>query len=588
MIKDHVSLNFETVPLSGVGQNYSYKSWGRRFWRKLSKLQKLIIYLCAAVTCISIYLWLIGSGNKFDELTDVNAVKLPQLTLSPQQELDLPDGVEAVKLNEIDNNDVDGVDRKEQIAAPALIPVSNPSSGVQFSPAFGHRQNAVLNAFKHAWSGYRKYAWGHDHVKPISKRYQDWFNLGLTIVDSLDTLWIMNMKKEFDEAREWVSTKFSLDHYKDVNLFETTIRVLGGFLSAYHFTGDSLFLDKALDVGERLLPCFTKSPSPIPYSDVNLVSHMAHSPKWSPDSSTAEVSTLQLEFRDLSRCVGRPDFEKVASRVSEHIHTLEKYHGLVPIYINPNTGKFHKRSEIKLGARGDSYYEYLLKQWIQTGKSIDYLKDDYIQAIDGIITKLVRTSPQRNLTYIGELRAGSYDFHPKMDHLVCYLPGTLALGVHHGMPSSHMRLAEKLLDTCFNMYADQPTFLSPEIVYFSTKVNVNPDMYVNINDAHNLLRPEFAESLWYMYQISGNVTYQDWGWLVFQGFERYTKVAGGYTSIGNVLDPDDTRPQDMTESFFFAETLKYLYLLMSDDRHALSIDKYVLNSEGHPLPVYNR
>lgn len=62
-------------------------------------------------------------------------------------------------------------------------------------PASSHRQNAVLNAFKHAWAGYSKYAWGHDHVKPITKRYQDWFNLGLTIVDSLDTLWIMNLRK---------------------------------------------------------------------------------------------------------------------------------------------------------------------------------------------------------------------------------------------------------------------------------------------------------------------------------------------------------------------------------------------------------
>lgn len=102
------------------------------------------------------------------------------------------------------------------------------------------------------------------------------------------------------------------------------------------------------------------------------------------------------------------------------------------------------------------------------------MKDDYIEAIDGIITQLVRTSPRRNLTYIGELKAGSRDFHPKMDHLVCYLPGTLALGVHYGMPSSHMRLAEKLMETCYRMYADQPTFLSPEIVYFGTKVRLNP------------------------------------------------------------------------------------------------------------------
>ncbi|KAE9535087.1 hypothetical protein AGLY_008379 [Aphis glycines] len=589
MIKDHVSLNFDTVLLPGPAQKYSCKSFYRRFWRQLSKLQKLILYLLASVILISLLLWFIGSTKNLEELSETNAIKLPQATIWPQNvKVNLPNYVDSVKINEIE--DVETPDQKEQIAAPISNDAANLPSGegIQFMPATGHRQTAVLNAFKHAWKGYCSYAWGHDHVKPISRKYQDWFNLGLTIVDSLDTLWIMNLKKEFDEAREWVSTSFNLDHYKDVNLFETTIRVLGGFLSAYHLSGDSLFLDKALDIGSRLMPCFTKSPSPIPYSDVNLISHMAHSPKWSPDSSTAEVSTIQLEFRDLSRSTGTQNFENVAFKVSEHIHTLEKPNGLVPIYINPNTGKFHRGSEIKIGARGDSYYEYLLKQWIQTGKSIDFLKDDYLEAIDGIITQLVRTSPKRNLTYIGELKAGSRNFHPKMDHLVCYLPGTLALGVHYGMPSSHMRLAEKLMETCYRMYADQPTFLSPEIVYFGTNMDVNQDMYVNINDAHSLLRPEFVESLWYMYQISGNTTYQDWGWLIFQAFERYTKVAGGFTSISNVLDPEDTRPQDMTESFFFAETLKYLYLLMSDDQHMLSIDKYVVNSEGHPLPINNR
>lgn len=109
--------------------------------------------------------------------------------------MNLPDGVEAVKLNELEDGALSG--EKEQIASPAVnVPADHRSDvGVQFEPASGYRQIAVLNAFKHAWGGYKKYAWGHDHVKPISRKHQDWFNLGLTIVDSLDTLWIMNLKK---------------------------------------------------------------------------------------------------------------------------------------------------------------------------------------------------------------------------------------------------------------------------------------------------------------------------------------------------------------------------------------------------------
>lgn len=57
------------------------------------------------------------------------------------------------------------------------------------------KQNAIVGAFLHAWKGYKNYAWGHDHVKPITKTFQNWFGLGLTIVDSLDTMYIMGLKE---------------------------------------------------------------------------------------------------------------------------------------------------------------------------------------------------------------------------------------------------------------------------------------------------------------------------------------------------------------------------------------------------------
>lgn len=162
--------------------------------------------------------------------------------------------------------------------------------------------------------------------------------------------------------------QFDVD--REVNLFEVTIRVLGGLLSAYHLSKEKMFLKKATDLGNRLLPCFD-SPSGIPYSDINLATLKAHSPKWSPDSSTSEVTTIQLEFRDLSRSTGDPIYENAVNKINEKVHGLEKFKGLVPIFINANTGQFRSFATISLGARGDSYYEYLLKQWLQTGQSAD-------------------------------------------------------------------------------------------------------------------------------------------------------------------------------------------------------------------------
>ena len=108
------------------------------------------------------------------------------------------------------------------------------------------RKQAVVNAFHHAWKAYKTYAWGKDELMPISKSSNKWFGLGLTLVDSLDTMWIMNLKEEFKEARDWVEKSLDLNQHVDVNLFECTIRVLGGLLSAYHLSQDQIFKTKAV------------------------------------------------------------------------------------------------------------------------------------------------------------------------------------------------------------------------------------------------------------------------------------------------------------------------------------------------------
>ncbi len=108
------------------------------------------------------------------------------------------------------------------------------------------RQKEVVKAFKHAWKAYKTYAWGHDELHPIAKAYNGWFGLGLTLIDSLDTMWLMNLKEEYKEARDWVEKELHFDKAGDVNLFEATIRILGGLLSIYHLTDDVMFLNKAV------------------------------------------------------------------------------------------------------------------------------------------------------------------------------------------------------------------------------------------------------------------------------------------------------------------------------------------------------
>ncbi|XP_060613211.2 endoplasmic reticulum mannosyl-oligosaccharide 1,2-alpha-mannosidase [Anolis sagrei] len=448
------------------------------------------------------------------------------------------------------------------------------------------RQLAVIEAFRHAWKGYKEFAWGHDELKPISKSFNEWFGLGLTLIDALDTMWIMDLKEEFAEARQWVATELRFDKNVDVNLFESAIRILGGLLSTYHLSGDSLFLEKAKDIGSRLMPAFN-TPSKIPFSDVNIGRGTAHPPRWTSDSTVAEVTSIQLEFRELSRLTGEEKYQNAVDGVMAHVHTLAgKNDGLVPMFINTNTGQFTHLGVYTLGARADSYYEYLLKQWIQGGKKENALLEDYVKGIEGVKAHLLRKSQPKRLTFVGELAHGR--FSAKMDHLVCFLPGALALGAHNGLPADHMTLAAELVETCYQMYAQVETGLSPEIVHFNLHAQKDrKDVEIKAADRHNLLRPETVESLFYLYRFTGDKKYQDWGWEILQSFNRYTRVpTGGYTSINNVQNPSNPEPKDKMESFFLGETLKYFFLLFSDDVNLINLDKYVFNTEAHPLPIW--
>lgn len=219
---------------------------------------------------------------------------------------------------------------------------------IDSGPDWEARQQKVREAFIHAWSGYRHYAIGFDELMPVSKRGVDGLGgLGATVVDALDTAMIMGVDEVVDEAGSWIEKHLSqrIDKKGQVNLFETTIRVLGGLLSAYHLSGGehggnastkgpkpAVYLDTAKDLADRLLIAFTSSPTAIPYSDVILRDRSAHP---APDglSSTAEVSTVQLEFNYLSFLTGDPKYSLESMKVLEHMKTLPKVKGLVPIYI---------------------------------------------------------------------------------------------------------------------------------------------------------------------------------------------------------------------------------------------------------------
>jgi mannosyl-oligosaccharide alpha-1,2-mannosidase len=222
------------------------------------------------------------------------------------------------------------------------------------------RQKQIVQAFRHAWKGYSTDAFGKDEYQPLTHSGHNWApgGVGLMIVDSLDTLMLMNLTEEYNQAREWIATELDFNKEQNVNVFETTIRVLGGLLSAYHLSNnDALYLEKAVDLGDRLMYAF-KTESGIPYSGVTLSNGV---PEGFGPSSTAEATTIQLEFKYLSHLTGDMKYWDAAEKVMERMNELVQgkgnaaLDGLVPIYIDPSSGNFASR-EIRLGSRGDSYY----------------------------------------------------------------------------------------------------------------------------------------------------------------------------------------------------------------------------------------
>ncbi|KAJ3577696.1 hypothetical protein NPX13_g2872 [Xylaria arbuscula] len=475
------------------------------------------------------------------------------------------------------------------------------------------RREDVKKAFITSWDAYLANAWGNDRYHPVSERGSQMSpnGLGWIIVDSLDTMMLMNLTDRLVEPRKWLQRSLDYHQNQDVNTFETTIRMLGGLLSAHYLSTklphvvsrrDSVYLAKAAELADRLLPAY-ESRSGIPYASVHLSRAkgiQSHADGGS--SSTAEASTLQLEMKYLSQLTGNDTYWRKAENVMKVLNDNRARDGLVPIFVHPESGRFTSQ-EIRLGSRGDSYYEYLVKQYLQTSEPV-YL-EMWEEALEGIQKHLIATTKHSGLKFVAELPQGiGGPLSPKMDHLVCFLPGLIALGATRGHPlskartwpswndrkESQIQLARDLMKTCWGMYAVTKTGLAPEIAWFhADKEALRPkDYIIKPLDAHNLQRPETVESLFVMWRITEDPVYREWGWKIFKAFEKHTKVgqSQGYTSVNdvNVIPPP---LRDNMESFWLAETLKYLYLLFSPTDF-IPLTEVVFNTEAHIFPIINK
>jgi mannosidase alpha-like ER degradation enhancer 2 len=413
---------------------------------------------------------------------------------------------------------------------------------------------AVRDAFLHAWQGYERYAWGHDQLLPLSHGYRDWYpaSLEMTPLDGFDTMVLMGLTGEAAKAKTLILDSLRFDRDFPVQVFEVTIRELGGLLSAYQLDGDERFLRLAVDLADRLLPAFG-SPTGMPYRFVNLRTGAQSGPVSNP----AEIGTLMVEFGTLTKLTADPRYYDMAKRAVVALFKARSPIGLVGSTINVETGQWVDRDSHVSGGI-DSYYEYLYKSWLLfADPDFKLMWDSSIVAVNRYLLDQRPTgwwyghadmdTGRRTLTHFGALDA--------------FVAALLA-------KSGDQARAARLMQSIYSMWT---TFgIEPEELDYVTMRPTYPG-YV--------LRPEAIESAYYLYRTTGERRWQEMGRVMVDSLLHYTRTDAGFAALTSTVTKEK---RDQMESFFLAETLKYAYLLFAPPS-ALDFDAVVFNTEAHPI-----
>jgi hypothetical protein len=435
----------------------------------------------------------------------------------------------------------------QQTTKPNAVPTVDVAASAQLA-------TQVRAEVQHAWRGYKQYAWGHDDLAPLSKGAHDWYaaSLLMTPVDALDTLILLGLKDEANEARELIVTKLSFDRDIYVKHFEITIRLLGGLLSSYQLTHDERLLKLADDLGTRLLPAFD-TPTGLPWVEVNLKTGATRG----RDSNPAETGTLLLEYGTLARLTGKNVYYDKAKRALVETYKRQSKLGLVGSGLDVVTGAWTD-PDANVGGGIDSYYEYLWKCWKLFGDK-DCLS--MWQASIAAINAHLADEQGGGLWY------GHFDMntgtriHPEYGALDAFFAGLLAY-------SGDVERAKRLEESGFRMW--QLHGIEPESLDYS-KMQVTSPGYA--------LRPEIIESAFYLDRLEKSPRWRSIGAVMFGDFVHYCRTDTGYAALASVITKQQ---KDRMESFVLAETFKYYWLLFAP-RDAFDLDAVVFNTEAHPL-----
>ncbi|KAL1601825.1 hypothetical protein SLS60_006740 [Paraconiothyrium brasiliense] len=454
------------------------------------------------------------------------------------------------------------------------------------------RQAEVKKQFLKCWNNYRAKAWMHDELTPIAGGYTDDFGgWAATLVDSLDTLWIMGAREEFISAiKDVEAINFGHTNMDKVNMFETNIRHLGGLLSAWELSREDRILNKAKEIGEMLYHAFD-TPNNMPLTRWDF--HKAgQGEKQDAEENVliAELGSFTLEFVRLSQATGDPKWFDAANRV---VKVLEKDQmktrlpGMWPIVVNPRRADLTQDTGFSLGSMADSAYEYLPKAYALLGGVDSTYKSMYEKAMDAAVKytlyrPMIPGDPDMLGTGFVRSEEGKAYLNPEFQHLSCYAGGMFALGGKLFDKSDHVSIGRKLTDTCVWAYKSSPAGIMPEVSHLykcenmtdckwdekkwkdevASRANLNnekdttqniaglrlPKGFTAIGDRRYVLRPEAIESVFIMYRLTGEQSWQAAGWDMWTAIMKATDTDIGNSALQDVSAERPPRADSMEVS----------------------------------------
>ncbi|KAJ7046058.1 glycoside hydrolase family 47 protein [Mycena alexandri] len=479
-------------------------------------------------------------------------------------------------------------------AAPSLAGVTVQKPGLKVPAKYAADKAAAQKLFTTSWAAYQKFAFGHDELHPVSEGTgDDLGGWGASLVDAMGTMLVMGLDDLFVGTLNFTAhVNFTVPPVpQDISVFETTIRWVGGLVSAYELSGFKypILIEKAKEVADKLAFAWVGD-NAIPFNTMDFT-------KNAPVVGTtniAQAGTLLLEWTALSTYTRNATYGELAQKSSLAVtKPATPLPGLAPQVIDPATGQFDD-AYITWGGGSDSYFEYLLKFARYTNNKDTTYIDTWKTAVDSSIHTLLKKSTVGNWSYLADQDDQGLIRHVG-SHLACFYAGNWLLGGKLLKNQTIIDIALDLNEGCWNTYAGTVTGIGPETFAFvgtdgnftgGDPITADQQAFYNkhgyyITGSDYIQRPEVLESNFHAWRVTGDTKYLDRAAGAIASFNKYLTTTVAFACLNDVNDPSAGLIDDM-ESFWFAEVLKYLYLTFDDPSH-ISLDTHVWNTECHPL-----